>query len=122
MKDFMVIYNNSEESEYNIVRWINSPFSNNNHWQEIYREMFAGRACSNSIGSFRDITELDRYCFKIIQHYNLPGIGLLEREKYNRIIEGVHNFQELKEGLLKKCDYIENPEYKKAGILQRLLN
>ena len=130
MKDFIVLYNtaissqNSQSLDYYIIRFLNLPIGKNSALSTIYSDMFVGRECSTStpIGPFYDIAELDRYCFKITQDFNLKRIGLLELERYNRMVDETHNLTELKILLSKKCDYIENPDYRKRGILKSLLN
>ena len=130
MNDPMALYNTTPSHikdrpfDYHIVHLLNPPLSSDSTLKKIYRSTFGEREPSEEmpLGPFCDIAELDRYCFKITQQFNLKGIGLLEIERYNRIVEEAHNLGELKTTLLKKCDYIENPDYRKTGILKRLLN
>ena len=129
MKDFIALYRatpgpTETTSDYHIIRFLNLPSNRPSLLQKIYREMFAERKYPSQlpIGPFHNVAELDRYCFQTIQQFNLQGIGLLDLERYNRLINETHNLKELKMILSKKCDYIENPDYKRSGILKRLLN
>ena len=130
MNDPIVLYDTvlssqkAQPTNYHIVRFLNLPSEAHSALQKIYRDTFSGRDCPATppIGPFSDMTGLDRYCFKITQQFNLKGIGLLELERYNRLVDETHHLMELKMILSKKCDYIENPDYKNAGILKRLLN
>ena len=130
MKEVISLYSISpshrkaQSSDYYIIRLFNPPTKDVTSLQRIYQGMFPKRESGNEmpIGPFYDVADLDRYCFKITQQFNLKGIGLLELERYNRLVEETHNLLELKTNLFKKCDYIENPDYKKVGILKRLLN
>ena len=124
MKELIVLYNATQSLNYHIVHLLNPPPGDGSSLQKIYREMFEGRKPRREpiFGPFKDIADLDRYCFKITQHFNLKGIGLLELERYNRIVEETHNLTEFKMILFKKCDYIENPDYRKTGLLKKLLN
>ena len=130
MKDFIALYSTTPSSQqeksldYYIIRFFNLPSHNPSMLQKTYRNMFPEREHSSKfpIGPFYDITELDRYCFQTVQQFNLEGVGLLDLERYNRLLDEIHNLVELQMALSKKCDYIENPDYRKSGILNKLLN
>ena len=93
--------------------------------KELYQKVLGRptRPSANAlVGPFTETEELDRYTFHLCQHLNLKEIGLLSLEKYNLIIEEVHNTTEFQKSLLCHCDTIENPDYKKKGLLSSLVS